>query len=72
MRHLGKLEGTGQVVVRGNELGAAKYDVDVYQDGAFKTASGVISSGESVIWNAFNADEHATLLLSDAQASPSS
>jgi hypothetical protein len=71
MRHIGRLQGAGQVVIGGKNLGAAKYDIDVYRDGAFKTASGMISADERVIWEAFTADEHATLVLPTARPSPS-
>jgi hypothetical protein len=42
MRTLGNLTGKGTVVADGTDQGDANYDIDVFQDGAMKSAEGTI------------------------------
>ena len=56
MAHLGSISGVARVVVDGNDVGEAEYEISVSQPRHLKEARGSIIADSAVIWAAFESD----------------
>lgn len=49
MAHLGTIEGHGQIIAGGNDLGVVDYSIAVFQSGSMREARGYITGPEKVL-----------------------
>lgn len=70
MPHLGRISGTGQITVSGQNPEPARYEIDVSQDdlpGGLKQAQGRLWADDAVLWKMFDGNDEATLTLESGE-----
>lgn len=67
MPRIGTIRGDGRVTIGEKDLGPARYDIAVSDDGRFLSAEGTLTADEGVIWETYNSRDPATLILQDGE-----
>jgi len=66
MTYLYSVEGTGRLIVDGEDLGEARYDIAVSQDGTLKSVGGTLYADWRILTKALDARK-ATLISENGQ-----